>query len=210
MHTLSRTYRLLLGVGLSFALLLPGSALAQAAATTNANRTTDGEVQDVDPPADYVIGPGDVLSILFWRDETLSADVTVRPDGMITLPLVNGIYAVGLTPEQLRVKITEAADDFVENPTVMVRVAEINSRQVFITGLVGASGSYPLMGPMTVMQLIAMAGGLQDFADKDNITIIRQEGDRQLSFRFNYDDIRKRRNLQQNILLKPGDTVIVN
>lgn len=161
------------------------------------------------PPADYVIGPDDVLTVLFWRDKDMSGDVAVRPDGKITLPLINELHAAGLTPDQLRVRVTEAALKFVEEPTVSVVVKTINSRKVFITGMVGKPGPYPLSGPTTVMQLIAMAGGLHEYADSKNISIVRVVNGRQTSLRFNYKEVSKRKKLHQNIELMPGDTIIV-
>ena len=164
-------------------------------------------------PADYVIGPNDVLTIKYWREETMSAEVAVRPDGKISLPLLNDVQAAGLTPDLLRVRIVEAAARFVESPVVSVNVKEIKSRKVYITGMVSKAGEYPLVGPTSVIQLIAIAGGLLEFADSENIMVIRPSqknfrGD-PFAFRVNYKDISRRRNLQQNIELKPGDTVVV-
>ena len=119
--------------------------------------------------ADYVIGPDDILMISFWRDKELSSDVVVRPDGKISLQLINEVQASGLTPEQLREAITTAASKYVEDPTVTVVVKQINSRRVFVVGQVAKPGPYPLGGPMTLVQLIAMAGGLNEFADRENI-----------------------------------------
>jgi polysaccharide export outer membrane protein len=139
----------------------------------------------------------------------MSADVVVRPDGMISLPLLNDIPASGLTPEQLRVAITTGATKFVEEPTVSIVVKAINSRKVYITGQVGKPGPYPLSGPTTVLQLIATAGGVAEYADKSKIVVIRNEGGKQTTFRFNYSDVMKGKNLSQNIELKPGDSVLV-
>ena len=159
---------------------------------------------------DYVIGPDDVLGILFWRDPDMTGDVTVRPDGIITLPLLKDIKAAGLTPEELKDIITKAAAKYIEEPNVSVVVRQINSRNVFVTGSVGRPGPYPLSGQMTVLQLIAVAGGLNEFADKSNITIVRGEaGKPPQTFRFNYKDVSRGKNMQQNIILKPGDTVTV-
>ena len=160
-------------------------------------------------PAGYVIGPDDVLSVLYWKNNDLSAEVSVRPDGRITLPLLNDVAAAGLTPEQLREQLTTAAAKYVEDPSITVAVKAINSRKVFITGNVAKSGSYPLSAPTTVMQLIAMAGGVQEFADSKNILVMRTENGRQVAYPFNYKDVLKRRNLRQNIELKPGDVVVV-
>ena len=163
----------------------------------------------VTPPGDYVIGPDDVLTIVFWREKDLSGDVSVRPDGRISLPLLNDIDAAGLTPEELRLRVTEAAEKLIEAPTVTVVVKQINSRKVFITGQVAKPGPYPLNGPTTVVQLLAIAGGVLEYADDKNIAIMRTVNGKSVSLRFNYDQVKRRRNLEQNIQLKPGDTIIV-
>ena len=160
-------------------------------------------------PTGYVIGPDDVLAIVFWRDKDMSTEVTVRPDGKITLPLINEVQAAGQTPEQLRDALQQAATKFIEDPTVSVVVKTINSRKVFITGSVSKPGAYSLSGETTVVQLIAMAGGLLEFADSKNITIIRNENGKPTAYRFNYKDVLKHKNLKQNIVLKPGDTIVV-
>jgi polysaccharide export outer membrane protein len=156
-----------------------------------------------------VIGPDDVLTVIFWRDKDMSTDATVRPDGKISLPLLNEVQAAGLTPDQLREQLTQSASKFFEDPTVAVVVKQINSRKVFITGQVNKPGPYQLMGPTTVLQLLSMAGGVLEFADSKNIVILRTENGKPVSYRFNYKDVSKRKNLQQNIELRPGDTVIV-
>ncbi len=160
-------------------------------------------------PANYVIGPEDVLSVLYWREKDMSADVVVRPDGMITLPLLNEVQAAGLTPDELRGVVTKGAVRFVAEPSVTIVVKAINSRRVFITGQVAKSGAYPLTSSMNVVQLIAIAGGLLEFADSEGIVVMRTENGRQVAHRVNYKDLQKRKNLKQNIDLRPGDTVIV-
>jgi polysaccharide export outer membrane protein len=127
----------------------------------------------------------------------------------VTLPLINEIQASGQTPEQLRAALMTAAVKYVEDPNVSVVVKAINSRKVFITGQVGKPGAYPLAAPTTVMQLIALAGGLHEFADAKNIIIMRTENGKPMAYPFNYKDVLKRKNLKQNIELKPGDTVVV-
>ena len=160
-------------------------------------------------PAGYVIGPDDVLAVLFWRDKDMSAEVTVRPDGHISLPLINDVVAAGLTPEGLRDALTKEAAKYVEDPNVTVVVKQINSRRVFITGNVSKPGPYPLTTPTTVMQMIATAGGLLEFADSKNIVVLRVEKGQQVAIRFNYKEVLKRKNLKQNIELRPGDTIVV-
>jgi polysaccharide biosynthesis/export protein len=161
----------------------------------------------VDTPVGFVIGPDDVLSIVFWRDKEMSTQVTVRPDGKITLPLLDEVQAAGLTPAALRAQLIDASKRFFGNPNITVVVNEIHSRKVFITGQVFKPGPYAITTATTVLQLISMAGGLKDFADSSNILIVRREGGRPSSYAFNYKEIRK--NLHQNIELKPGDTVLV-
>ena len=161
-------------------------------------------------PAEYVIGPEDVLSVTFWRDADMTRDeIPVRPDGRITLPLLGDITAAGLTPEQLKAEIEKAAAKFQKEPSVTVAVRQINSRKVFITGNVANPNTYPLTGPRTVAQIIALAGGLTEYADKKNIRIMRTENGQQKSFKFNYSDFAKGKNLAQNIVLKPGDVIVV-
>jgi polysaccharide export outer membrane protein len=160
-------------------------------------------------PSGYVIGPDDVLTVVLWREKDMSADVVVRPDGKITLPLLNELQAAGLTPEQLRSAIEKAASKYVAEPNATVIVKAINSRKVHILGNVGKAGTYPLTGDMTVLQLIATAGGLQEYADAKHITVMRKEDGRDQTLKFNYKDVVRQKNVQQNVLLKPGDTVVV-
>ena len=161
------------------------------------------------PPADYLIGADDVLSIVFWKDKDMTTDVVVRPDGKISLPVLNEIAAAGLTPEQLRVGILAAATKYFEDPSVNIVVKQINSRRVSITGEVSKPGQYPLGGGMTVIQLIAAAGGVNEYAKSDKIAIIRTEGTKQTRFKVNYKEVIEGKNLKQNIELKVGDVVIV-
>jgi polysaccharide biosynthesis/export protein len=160
-------------------------------------------------PPGYLIGPEDVLAILFWRDKDMSADVVVRPDGKISLPLINDVDVAGLSPDQLRERLTQVASKFIPDPSLTVVVKEIHSRKVFITGNVGKPGAYPLSGDMNVVQLIALAGGLAEYADAKNIVVMRNDGGTQQGFKVNYKDVVKQKNVQQNIALKPGDTVVV-
>ena len=160
-------------------------------------------------PPGYTIGPGDVLAISFWRDKEMSSDVVVRPDGRISLPLLNEIAAGGLTPDQLRERLLAAAGQFVDDPNATVIVKEIHSRRAFITGNVEKPGMYPLTGSMTVMQLIATAGGLREFVAGRNIVILRREAGRDVRLPFDYQAVVKGQKLDQNVDLRPGDTVIV-
>jgi polysaccharide export outer membrane protein len=164
---------------------------------------------EIIPPPDYVIGAEDVLNIVIWREKDLSVEVMVRPDGKVSVPLLNDVQAAGLSPEQFRQQLTTAAAKFVADPSVTVIVKAINSRKVYIMGEVRAPGPYPLPGPTTVLQLIAQAGGLSEFADSKDIGVVRMENGRAVRLKFNYDDVARGRKIEQNVVLKPGDTVIV-
>lgn len=204
-------------LALLFCVGLPAAAVAQTPARpqpTPASPTAPAAASPVipagvTPPSDYVIGADDQLAIIFWREKDMSAEVVVRPDGKISLPLLNDIQATGLTPEQLRVALTEAANKYIEDPTVTVVVKAINSRRVFVTGQVGKPGPYPLTAPTTVLQLIALAGGVSEYAKSEEIAVMRTENGKTTNFKFNYKDVIKGKKLEQNLVLKPGDTVIV-
>ena len=182
---------------------------AQASGKPAAPATPPPAVGGVATPADYVIGADDQLEIVFWRDKDMTATMTVRPDGMISLPLLNEVKAAGLTPEELRLSVTAIAEKLMEQPTVSVNVKDIKSRKVFITGQVGKPGEYQLLAPMTVLQMIAVAGGPSEYAKKSEILVVRTDGGKSTSHQFDYEEISKGKKLQQNILLKPGDTIIV-
>ena len=190
--------------------LFASAAAAPAAAQAPANTAAPGTAAVPVVSANYVIGPDDILSVLFWRDKDLSADVVVRPDGKISLPLLNDVQAGGLTPGQLRDSISTAARQYVEDPSVTVVVKQINSRKLFITGQVEKPGPYPMSGPTTVLQLISMAGGLKEFTDGKRILVMRTDkSGLQTSHIFDYRQVTSGKNLAQNIELQPGDTVVV-
>lgn len=208
-HPTARVGRVAASSALLLVAFLVGEAGAASPAQQPGDRGKAAQSAGAALPVGYVIGPEDVLSIVFWRDESLSREVTVRPDGNISLPLLNDLRAAGLTPDELRVRLAELAAKYVQEPSATVIVKEIRSRNVFITGSVGKPGSYPLNGDMNVLQLIAQAGGLLEFADAKHIVIIRTEKERQHHFTFNYKDVVRQKNMAQNIALKPGDTVVV-
>ncbi len=174
---------------------------ANAAATTR-------PVAPALPPG-YVIGADDVLAIVFWRDADMSAEVVVRPDGKISLPLLKDIDAAGQTPEQLVAALEKAASKYLAEPNATVIVKEIRSRRVFIVGEVVRPGTIPLSGEMNVLQVIAAAGGLTEYAKKSSIAVVRKENGRERRFKFNYNEVIKGKKPQQNIVLRPGDTVVV-
>lgn len=160
-------------------------------------------------PPGYVIGTDDVLAVVFWRDPDMSGEVVVRPDGKISLPLLKDIDAAGQTPEQLVATLEKAASKYLSQPNATVIVKDIRSRRVFVVGEVARPGTIPLTGEMDVLQAIAAAGGLLEFANKGNIVVVRKENGRERRFKFNYKEVVKGKKPQQNIILRPGDTVVV-
>ncbi len=161
-------------------------------------------------PEDYVIGLEDILSVNVWKEPELSVkEVVVRPDGKISVPLVGDIQASGLTPMQLQERVSERMKEYVAAPSVTIVVLRIGSRSVSIVGQVAKPGIYYLGAPMTVLELLARAGGIGPDAEEKKIAIVRTEGGKTVSYRFNYKDVSKGKHLEQNIELKNGDTVIV-
>jgi polysaccharide export outer membrane protein len=181
--------------------------------------TKELRVQELQVPADapnpaqppeefYKIGPGDSLEIGLWKEPELSGPVTVRPDGFVTLPLVNEVQVVGLTTAQLRDLLQEKYKEFINSPFVTVRVAGIASSEIFLIGEVNSPGAFPASGNDTILQLLTRAGGLSPFADRKNIRIVRREGEKITEYTVDYNAIVKG-DLQQDILLRPGDRIIV-
>ena len=157
---------------------------------------------------DYLIGAGDVLEILVWREPDLSRTVTVRPDGKISLPLVDDIQAAGHTCLQVKKMITEALTAYVELPSVYVMLQENRSKRYHIIGKSG-QGEYPLERDTTILQALAKAGGFKEWADKDEIIILRESPQGPVRIKFDYDRVASGKDVKQNILLNPGDVIIV-
>jgi polysaccharide export outer membrane protein len=175
----------------------PQSAAPAAAPATAANDSS------------YVIGATDELDISVWEQPDLSLRVPVRPDGMISLPLLNDLQAAGKTPMELRTLITDKLSTLVKDPQVTVVVIAINSQRVFVLGQVLKAGAYPFFPGMTVLQAITSAGGLGVFANEKKIVVMRTENGQQVRLPFNYKDVVRGLKSEQNIVLKPGDTVLV-
>lgn len=199
---------LLLLVFTVFAFPMPGQERKET--TPPPAPTAEGEAlrkaagAPVDPKT-YLIGAEDILQIRVWREADLSGPVGVRPDGKISLPLIGDLQASGLTPEKLAAVITEGLSKFVTNPEVMVQVASVNSKKYFISGEVQRPGSYPLVVPTTVLEAIAIAGSLRDYANSKNVLIMR--GPKR--YKFNYREVIRGKNLGQNIFLESGDHIVV-
>jgi polysaccharide biosynthesis/export protein len=157
----------------------------------------------------YRIGPNDVLNIFVWKEAELTRDVTVMPDGNITYPLIGEITAQGQTATELKKAITDKLQNFVTTPEVTVIVKETRSQMIYTIGKLTRPGPYPLAPNMTVMQALSAAGGFAEWADTKNILIVRREGGKETQLRFNFKEFTSGEKLEQNIVLKPGDTLVV-
>jgi polysaccharide export outer membrane protein len=157
----------------------------------------------------YTIGSGDVLAIDVWREQALSKQVTVRLDGKISLPLIEDIQTAGLTCEELKGVIEEKYKDFVEVPEVSVTLLKSGSGKIYMLGKVGSPGEHPLEKKMTVLQAISAAGGLGQWADTSDIRLIRKIDGVERHFRIDYDAILSGKDVSQNVVLEPGDTIFV-
>jgi polysaccharide biosynthesis/export protein len=177
---------------------------ALAGQTPDANKPVQPETDPI-----YIIQPNDVLEIFVWREAELTRKVLVRPDGRISFPLVQDLQAAGLTPGTLKTQIEKRLGDFLNAPEVTVIVEAILSYKIFVLGKVQKPGSVNVEKPVTVLQALALAGGFQDFAKDEEITIIRTQGKSHTVFAFNYRDVIKGRKTEQNIVLRSGDVVVI-
>jgi polysaccharide biosynthesis/export protein len=157
----------------------------------------------------YTIGPGDSLEISVWRDESLSREVIVPPDGVISFPLIGDINTHGITVADLRAKVTKKLGDYVPDATVTVILKNYNSLKTFVIGKVKNAGAFSITLDTNVMQVLSMAGGLNPYASEDKIHILRQVKGGTINIPFNYGEVLKGRNLEQNIVLQRGDVVVV-
>lgn len=176
----------------------PSSATAQKAAEETAKPTNETE---------YRIGPQDVLQIDVWKEPEITRTIPVRPDGKISLPLLNDVQAAGLTAMQLATKIRDGLTKYLTNPQVTVTVTQINSRRIFVTGEVAKSGALPLLPGMTALQALSSSGGFTQFAREKGIYILRTENGKQVKLPYNYKDVLKGK--QEDVVLQPGDVIVV-
>ena len=173
------------------------------------NINTDINTEEPVVASAYIIGAMDVLEIQVWKEPDLSRQVLVRPDGNITLPLIGDIRASDMNTLDLKALLTERLRNFVDNPEVTVTLLESRSKNFYIIGKVNRPGTYPLTPNMTVLQALSAAGDLADWADKNSIRIIRRSGEKEEIIPFDYDKVVSGKNLEQNILLQPNDTIVV-
>lgn len=178
---------------------------------TNANNPTSADKPEQSGPANsasYVIGAEDMLHIAVWKEPDLTENLPVRPDGKISMPLLNDVQAAGLTPSQLAQALTDKLKKYLSDPRVTVVVTGMNSQKIFVMGEVTHTGAMTLIPNMTVLQALASAGFTQ-FANTKGIYVLRMENGRQTKLPFNYKQVLKGDAIDQNIALKPGDTIVV-
>lgn len=167
-----------------------------------------GSAQEISGSS-YIIGVGDMLKVSVWKNEDLQAEVPVRPDGRISVPLIGEVHVAGLTPLEVQSLLTDRYTSFVTAPSVSVLVTQVNSRKVFILGQVKQSGAFDILQPTNVMQALAMAGGMSEFAKTNKIVVLREINGIKKRWQINIDAIASGKRPQDNMLLEPGDTIIV-
>jgi polysaccharide export outer membrane protein len=169
----------------------------------------NGAPRGVTSDPNYVIGPQDVIDVNVWKEPDISRTVPVRPDGKISLPLLNDVQAAGMTPAQLGNQITASLKKYVTNPQVTVIVTAINSQRIYVLGEVTRPGAFPLLPGTTVLRGLSSAGGFTQFAKMKGIYVLRLENGKQVKYPFNYKDVVGGKHPEQDILLKAGDTIVV-
>jgi polysaccharide biosynthesis/export protein len=196
------------GFGVLFFVLLflPLLSIAASEKQVDSPKTAMPLVAD---PGAYLIGSGDVLEVLVWKEENLTREVFVRLDGKITFPLLDDIQAAGRTPLQLKHNIQEKLAEFVESPSVTVTLKASGSQKFYILGEVARTGEYPLVKDLTVLQAFALAGGFTEWASKKEILLFRDENGTQKTIRINYKEIANAKDFSQNVPIKANDTIIV-
>jgi polysaccharide export outer membrane protein len=200
------------GLILTASLILGLAASAIRGASQNSDAATSARPSSTNPATtdpEYKIGPQDMLRVDVWKEPDISRIVPVRPDGKITLPLVNDVQAAGLTTTQLAAKIAEGLKKYITSPQVTVGVTEINSRRIFVNGEVARPGAFPLLPNMTVLQALSSAGGFTQFAREKKIYILRMENGKQVKYPFNYKEAVSGKNVEQNIILQGSDIIVV-
>jgi polysaccharide export outer membrane protein len=200
--------KLLMGIALSI-LAAPLGAPAQDAAEAKPKAGTGAPQVSPAQDAEYKIGAQDVLRIDVWKEPEISRSAPVRPDGRISLPLINDVQAAGLTAAQLAAVIADGLRKYITNPQVTVGVTEINSRRVYVTGEVTRPGAFPLLPNMTVLQALSSSGGFSQFAKLKSIYVLRTEDGKQVKHPFNYKEVVSGKKPELNIPLQPGDVIVV-
>ncbi len=200
-------------VGMAFVLfIVPNPGFSQdppkAPATSGATAKPASDTKAASPE-EYRIGPQDLVRIDVWKEPDISRTIPVRPDGKVSLPLMNDVQAAGLTAMELAASIREGLTKYITSPQVTVTVTEINSRRVYVTGEVMRPGAQPLLPSMTALQALTSSGGFTQFAKPKNIYILRTEDGKQVKHSFNYKAVLDGKHPEDNIQLQPGDVIVV-
>ena len=181
----------------------------QSADDTQGASTNAAANKSVTSDPNYIIGPQDMLDISVWKEPGVTRTVPVRPDGKISLPLLNDVQAAGLTPMQLSNSLTEKLKKFMDAPQVTVIVTQINSQRVYVIGQVMRPGAYPLLPGMTILQALSSAGGFAQFANEKKVFLLRTVNGTQTKSYFNYKQVLDGKRPEQNLVLKAGDQIVV-
>ena len=184
------------------------SSRSRSSRDESSESTSHSDPASAPRQSEFAIGPADVIHVTVWKDTDLSQTVTVDPNGFVSLPLLGAVRVAGMTTDQISAELESRLASYMVSPQVTVSVVDIRSRQVYIMGKVGRAGGYPLLAPITVLQLIAQAGGLNAYAKRKDIYVLRTERGHTEKLLFNYDKV-TRGDGSGNIALQPGDTVIV-
>ena len=186
-------------------ILVIAASVALCLPPVPARASSDG----TSPNLGYRLGPEDVLQISVWKDESLTREVLVRPDGMISFPLIGEVQAEGKSAEELQKDLRERLSPFIPDPTVSVAVTKVNSYKIYVVGKVNRPGEYLVGHYSNVMQALSLAGGMTPYASENGIKVLRGEQGHQQTFSFRYGDVKKGNHLEQNILLQRGDVIVV-
>src|SRR5580700_10876421 len=194
------------GSGVAWAQDVSGAGAAKPEKAAASEARTEAAASAV--PSDYVIGADDTLHITVWKEPDMSVTLPVRPDGKISIPLLNDVQAAGMTPMQLGASITEKLKKYIADPRVTVIVTAMNSQRIYVLGEVTHTGTMALQPNMTVLQALASAGFTQ-FANTKGIYLLRTENGKQQKIPVNYRALLKGASIDQNLVLRPGDTIVV-
>lgn len=200
----------LIAIVLGAALLMNGAcATEQKRIPQSESKTAEMPEATISASGEYILGAEDVIEVLVWRNEALSRTVSIRPDGKISLPIIGDLQAAGLTATELRDSIKEHLQEYKETPEVSVIIREVNSLAVFIMGEVARPGKLQLRSETTLLQALSLSGGFTQYADPNNILLLRRERGGETRIRVRYKDIISGKNPDGNLLLRRGDTILV-
>jgi Periplasmic protein involved in polysaccharide export len=190
-------------------IFLIGVLLLGGCASVASQSATGPGAPSREPPSEYAIGPEDVLKISVWKEEELTQEVLVRPDGKISFPLAGDVQAAGRAPEQIQKDITQRLQRYIPDPAVTVTMVRVGGNKIYVIGEVKNPGAYVIGRYVDVVQALAEAGGLTSFAKENQIKIFRREGGKEIVLPFEYAAVKRGDKLEQNVILRGGDTVVV-